>query len=91
MNSVGGQEIVFDKLCVCTGAEPKLLSRQRCFREIICGLRDMDSAVSLAEKLLASRRVVIVGNGGIALELIHVVSYVVYSHESLLDLFGGDS
>jgi pyruvate/2-oxoglutarate dehydrogenase complex dihydrolipoamide dehydrogenase (E3) component len=69
-----GTKIGYEKLCICIGAEPKLLTNLPIFQGVVYGLRDMDSAQVLAEKLRFAKRVVIVGNGGIALELIQAVN-----------------
>ena len=40
----------------------------------IIGLRDLQSVEELVKRLSSARRVLVVGNGGIALELIHEVN-----------------
>jgi pyruvate/2-oxoglutarate dehydrogenase complex dihydrolipoamide dehydrogenase (E3) component len=57
------------KLCICVGAEPKTLLQH----DNIIGIRDIDSVEILTKKLETARNVAIVGNGGIALELVHEV------------------
>jgi NADPH-dependent 2,4-dienoyl-CoA reductase/sulfur reductase-like enzyme len=57
--------ISFDKLCVCTGAAPRLLVRH----PLVVGLRDSVSVQELGVLLRGARRVVLLGNGGIALGL----------------------
>eukprot|EP00501_MAST-03F_sp_TOSAG23-6_P001796 GSMAST32.ASY1.ANO1.1874.1 assembled CDS len=68
-----GQEIKYERICFCTGAIPKLLVQNH---PNIIGIRDTDSVLKLASRLSTSRRVLIVGNGGIALELVHAVQDV---------------
>ncbi|KAG2442571.1 hypothetical protein HXX76_002656 [Chlamydomonas incerta] len=66
---VGGREVTFDKLCLCTGARPKELAVPGADHPAIMTLRDTDSVQELARRLRSCRRLVLVGNGGIALEL----------------------
>lgn len=64
--------IKYQYLCLCTGAEPKLLPEANNFEEIL-GIRDTDSVEIFVIKMKNTRRVVIVGNGGIASELVYKV------------------
>jgi pyridine nucleotide-disulfide oxidoreductase domain-containing protein 1 len=61
--------ILYDELCVCTGVQPNLVATNPC----IIGLRDTHSASELATRLKSAKKVAVLGNGGIALELIHEV------------------
>lgn len=73
----GGDKISFHKLIICTGARPNVILRH----PSIISLRDSDTVEVLRDRLLHSaRRVAIVGNGGISLELVHAVR----SHSSFL-------
>ncbi|XP_063073962.1 pyridine nucleotide-disulfide oxidoreductase domain-containing protein 1 [Engraulis encrasicolus] len=65
-----GQSISYDKLCVCSGAKPKLLTQSN---PHVLGIRDTDSAQEFQKRLSTARRIVVVGNGGIALELVYEV------------------
>lgn len=69
----GQPPLNYDRLCLCTGATPSLLlpSHPR-----VLGLRDLETVITLGEKLRTARRVVVVGNGGIALELVHALSFL---------------
>ena len=58
----------YDKICICTGSKPRRLLNSP--HALV--LRDTDSVKQLAQKLESARKVVIVGNGGIALELAYV-------------------
>jgi hypothetical protein len=60
----------YDKLCLCVGARPKRIADH----PSIIGLRDQLSVEELLQRLRTASRVAVVGNGGIALELIHEVS-----------------
>jgi len=64
-----GRTVSFDKLCICTGATPKSVSDN----PRVLTLRDTASALQLRDKLQSCRRVLITGNGGIALELVHEI------------------
>ncbi|CAL5219619.1 g1491 [Coccomyxa viridis] len=56
----------YDKLCICTGAVPKAIADS----PHVLVLRDRDTVDSLAQSLQHARRVAVVGNGGIAMELV---------------------
>lgn len=59
----------FDRCLIATGAAPKLVSAH----PNVVGIRDMESVEELARRLASARRVLVVGNGGIALEVVHEV------------------
>lgn len=63
--------ISFDKLCVCTGSIPKPLAVHRS----IITLRDLQSVDELVRRLVNAKHVAIVGNGGIAMELVHALTF----------------
>ncbi|XP_014214317.1 pyridine nucleotide-disulfide oxidoreductase domain-containing protein 1 [Copidosoma floridanum] len=67
------QVIIYKKLCICTGARPKLIQDNN---SRVIGLRDTESAENLTIKLKNAKKVVIVGNGGIATELVHEIKGV---------------
>ena len=67
MKTSGGLSIHYKKLCISIGGKPSLIKFQN---ENIIGIRDVDSVAVLQKKLESARRVLIVGNGGIALELV---------------------
>ena len=58
----------YTKLCICTGATPQLIGDES---TRVYGIRDTDSVELLQARLKHSRRVIVVGNGGIALELVY--------------------
>lgn len=60
------EKFVYKKLCICTGGRPNIISKS----PFVVGIRDTESVQELKDKLSKARRVVIVGNGGIALELV---------------------
>jgi len=66
-------KIQYDKLCICTGGVPKLLATNN---DHVIGIRDTQSVVHFQEKLKNSTRVMVVGNGGIATEIVYELSDV---------------
>lgn len=65
--------VIYDKLCLCNGVCPKVIVQNA----NVIGLRDNNSVEDLVCRLKKARKVVVVGNGGIALELIHEVFMVI--------------
>lgn len=64
--------VKYKELCVATGASP----RKIWYSEHVVTIRDTDSVGELQTRLQAARRIVIVGNGGIATELVHALTGV---------------
>ncbi|XP_023952227.2 pyridine nucleotide-disulfide oxidoreductase domain-containing protein 1 [Bicyclus anynana] len=65
-----GVIIKYDVICICTGGIPKLISdSNKCQR--ILGIRDTESVKEFQDKLKNGRKMLIVGNGGIASEIVH--------------------
>lgn len=62
-----GEHLHYKKLCICTGGRPNIISKHAC----VVGIRDTESVKQFKRKLSKARRVVIIGNGGIALELVY--------------------
>ncbi|KAL7746464.1 Pyridine nucleotide-disulfide oxidoreductase domain-containing protein 1 [Sorochytrium milnesiophthora] len=60
----------YDKLCIAAGARPKLLFKEQ---PNVLGIRDLESVEVLCKRLSHARRVMVVGNGGIALELLNEI------------------
>ncbi|XP_070189253.1 pyridine nucleotide-disulfide oxidoreductase domain-containing protein 1-like isoform X2 [Littorina saxatilis] len=65
-----GKRVHYDKLCICSGGKPKLIPGQN---PLVVGIRDTESVKSFQKKLSAAKRIVVVGNGGIATELVYEV------------------
>ncbi|XP_060632579.2 pyridine nucleotide-disulfide oxidoreductase domain-containing protein 1 [Anolis sagrei] len=65
-----GKEYAYEKLCLCAGAKPKLIAEGNPF---VLGIRDTDSAAEFQKRLAKAERIIIVGNGGIALELVYEI------------------
>jgi small subunit ribosomal protein S18b len=62
-----GKEIGYKRVCVTTGGAPKLIAKDH---PLVLGIRDTESVKVLQEKIRGARRIMIVGNGGIATELV---------------------
>ena len=65
--SESGRKYGYDYLCLCHGARPKVISTSSPY---VIGIRDTQSVVHFQEKLKNSTRVMVVGNGGIATEIL---------------------
>ncbi|XP_014247892.1 pyridine nucleotide-disulfide oxidoreductase domain-containing protein 1 [Cimex lectularius] len=65
-----GIEVNYEKLCICTGASPKVLSTN----PRILTIRDTDSVRKFQKYASNSKKMVVVGNGGIATELVHEIT-----------------
>ena len=63
----GVGKVGYGRLCLATGGRPRLV----CRHPLVLGLRDVQSVLHLQAKLSAARRVLVLGNGGIATELVH--------------------
>ena len=57
----------YGRVCLCTGAQPKLALQH----PLVLGVRDVQSVVELQTRLATASRVLVLGNGGIATELVH--------------------
>lgn len=62
--------IRYKYLCLCMGGSPKVIPQGE-NSPFVLGIRDTDSVDMFIEKLKRSQRIAIVGNGGIASELIY--------------------
>ncbi|XP_076860845.1 pyridine nucleotide-disulfide oxidoreductase domain-containing protein 1 isoform X2 [Brachyhypopomus gauderio] len=70
LQTENGQVFHYEKLCICTGARPKLIIQDN---PRVLGMRDTDSAQEFQKCLSSAKRIMVVGNGGIALELVYEV------------------
>lgn len=68
-----GTKIKYNVMCICTGGIPRLIKDSHKSKRIL-GIRDTDSVKEFQEKLKNGRKMVIVGNGGIASEIVHATS-----------------
>ncbi|GAB6020145.1 Pyridine nucleotide-disulfide oxidoreductase domain-containing protein 1 [Chamberlinius hualienensis] len=60
----------FKKLCICTGGIPKVISEKN---PHVIGIRDTETVKEFEKRISEARRIVIVGNGGIATELAYEI------------------
>lgn len=65
-----GKVLSYTKLCLCTGGSPKVIRKDN---PNVIGIRDTESVTHFQKKLCGARRVIIVGNGGIATELVYEI------------------
>ncbi|XP_077026362.1 pyridine nucleotide-disulfide oxidoreductase domain-containing protein 1 [Tamandua tetradactyla] len=65
-----GNQHVYKKLCLCAGAKPKLICQGNPY---VLGIRDTDSTQEFQKQLTNAKRIMIIGNGGIALELVYEI------------------
>lgn len=69
-----GSVIKYEKLCICSGGTPKVIPTEdiETSNYIKC-IRDTETAKSFQAILSTSKRILIVGNGGIATELVYEI------------------
>lgn len=65
-----GSEFVYDKICVSMGGKPKLIAENNPY---VLGIRDTETVAIFQKRLSECRRVALVGNGGIATELVYEI------------------
>ncbi|XP_070709879.1 pyridine nucleotide-disulfide oxidoreductase domain-containing protein 1 isoform X2 [Pempheris klunzingeri] len=70
LETTDGRVFGYEKLCICSGARPKLLTQDN---PHVLGIRDTDSAQEFQKRLSKAKRIIVIGNGGIALELVFEV------------------
>lgn len=68
----GGQQISYEFLCIATGSRPKLImdnnpGEDNCH---ILGIRDTETVAEFERRVKTAERIVLVGNGGIASEIV---------------------
>ncbi|XP_014293784.1 pyridine nucleotide-disulfide oxidoreductase domain-containing protein 1 [Halyomorpha halys] len=63
------ETVKYEKLCICSGASPKLIDSN----PLVIGIRDTDSVQEFQKRLVSSKKMLVIGNGGIATELVHEV------------------
>lgn len=71
--TVAGLRIRYNQLCLCTGARPQLIPQADEHPERVLGIRDTESVAIFQQRIAGSRRIAIVGNGGIAAECVYAV------------------
>lgn len=68
VSTESGFTVRYKKLCVCSGGIPKLISTQN---EFVIGIRDTESVQEFQNRIRCARRIIVVGNGGIATEIVY--------------------
>lgn len=68
-----GKIIKYKYLCLCNGAQPKIIPQ---YKDYVLGIRDTDSVEDLVKKIGNSRQIAVIGNGGIASELVFKVEQI---------------
>ncbi|KAK6170256.1 hypothetical protein SNE40_018691 [Patella caerulea] len=65
-----GTSVGYKKVCICTGGRPKVIVEDNPF---VLGIRDTESVQEFQKRLKNARRIIVIGNGGIATELVYEV------------------
>lgn len=65
--------IRYKTLCLCTGGIPRLITDSNKSKRIL-GIRDTESVKEFQKRLVNGRKMLIVGNGGIASEIVHATT-----------------
>jgi NADH dehydrogenase FAD-containing subunit len=68
VGTAGGGRFHYGKLCLCLGAVPNTLFPRH---ERVIAIRDTQSIQQLVERVKSSRRILLLGNGGIAAGVVH--------------------
>ncbi|XP_065287601.1 pyridine nucleotide-disulfide oxidoreductase domain-containing protein 1 isoform X1 [Dermacentor albipictus] len=63
-----GRVVSYGMICLCMGARPQLISKDN---PLVLGIRDTETVRMLQNRLGGARLVAVIGNGGIATELVH--------------------
>lgn len=71
VKTVKGNRITYSYLCICTGARPKLIEQGKAN---VIGIRDTESVQEFQKRVKNATRLAVVGNGGIASELVYEIS-----------------
>jgi pyridine nucleotide-disulfide oxidoreductase domain-containing protein 1 len=71
---LSNKEIIsFNVVCICTGSQPKTLFTTN--HSNILTIRDIQSVQEITERLKTARKVCVIGNGGIAMELVTTLTF----------------
>lgn len=65
-----GQKFTFKQMCICSGGRPKVIAKDNTH---VVGIRDTESVKEFQKRLSHARRIIVIGNGGIATELVYEV------------------
>lgn len=69
----GGSKVYYRYLCLCSGARPRLIDHAKNNPNVI-GIRDTESVQTFQKRVKNATRLVVVGNGGIASEIVYEIS-----------------
>uniref|UniRef100_A0A182P4V5 FAD/NAD(P)-binding domain-containing protein n=1 Tax=Anopheles epiroticus TaxID=199890 RepID=A0A182P4V5_9DIPT len=72
LRTTAGRCINYRYLCLCTGARPNIIDKAKGNANVI-GIRDTESVEEFRKRIHTATRLVVVGNGGIASELVYEV------------------
>uniref|UniRef100_A0A182NTR7 FAD/NAD(P)-binding domain-containing protein n=1 Tax=Anopheles dirus TaxID=7168 RepID=A0A182NTR7_9DIPT len=72
VRTAAGRYIKYRYLCLCTGARPNIIDKANGNANVI-GIRDTESVEEFRKRIHTATRLVVVGNGGIASELVYEV------------------
>ncbi|XP_055545605.1 pyridine nucleotide-disulfide oxidoreductase domain-containing protein 1 [Wyeomyia smithii] len=75
VSTAGGSKINYRYLCLCLGARPKLIENVGENPNVI-GIRDTESVQEFQKRVKNATRLAVVGNGGIASELVYEITGV---------------
>jgi len=64
-----GQTYSYCRLCLCCGGIPKIIAQN----PLVFGIRDTETVNVFQQKLAGARRIIVVGNGGIATEIVYEI------------------
>ncbi|OWF48998.1 pyridine nucleotide-disulfide oxidoreductase domain-containing protein 1-like [Mizuhopecten yessoensis] len=65
-----GQTYNYKQICICSGGLPKVIAKDH---QYVLGIRDTQSVKEFQKHLHHARRILVIGNGGIATELVYEV------------------
>lgn len=71
-----GLKITYNMMCICTGSRPKLVNFSDNVSSYIIGIRDTDSVREFQKRIKTSKRFGLIGNGGIASEIIYEIGNI---------------
>ncbi|XP_066954100.1 pyridine nucleotide-disulfide oxidoreductase domain-containing protein 1 isoform X3 [Macrobrachium rosenbergii] len=70
-----GNKFKYEKLCICSGAKPKVIPAAG-NNPYVLWIRDTESVSQFQARMMNAKRIIIVGNGGIATEMVYEVTGV---------------
>lgn len=84
VRTVAGRCIQYRYLCLCTGARPNIIDKANGNGNVI-GIRDTESVEEFRKRIHTATRLVVIGNGGIASELVYEVGGMEQIHWVIKD------